>query len=81
MPKKNYDIFIKGIKTNYSNTRYSYFANFIHDNKTDFNKKQYKINLSTSEDYAIYYKTDSNIKITTAIKEVENVIKYQPPFF
>ena len=61
MSKKNYDIFIKGIKTNYSNTRYSYFANFIHDNKTDFNKEQYKINLSTSKDYAIYYNTDSNI--------------------
>ena len=61
MSKKIYDIFITGIKENYSNTRYSYFANFIHDNKTDFNKKQYKINLSTSEDYAIYYKTDSNI--------------------
>lgn len=60
MSKKNYDLFINGIKENYSNTRYSYFANFIHDNKTDFNK-QYKINLSTSEDYAIYYKTDSNI--------------------
>ena len=61
MSKKIYDIFINGIKENYSNTRYSYFANFIHDNKTDFNEKQYKINLSTSEDYAIYYKTDSNI--------------------
>ena len=60
MSKKNYDLFINGIKENYSNTRYSYFANFIHNNKTDFNK-QYKINLSTSEDYAIYYKTDSNI--------------------
>lgn len=61
MSKEKYDIFINGIKANYSNTRYSYFANFIHDNKTDFNEKQYKINLSTSEDYAIYYKTDSNI--------------------
>jgi hypothetical protein len=61
MSKKNYDIFISGIKQNYINTRYSYFANFIHDNKTDFNKNQYKINLLTSKDYAIYYKTDSNI--------------------
>lgn len=42
MSKKIYDIFINSIKENYSNTRYSYFANFIHNNKTDFNKKQYK---------------------------------------
>jgi len=61
MSKKYYDIFINGLKQNYVNTRYSYFANFIHDNKKDFNKKQYKINLLTSKDYAIYYKTDSNI--------------------
>jgi hypothetical protein len=61
MSKKNYDIFINGLKQNYVNTRYSYFANFIDNNKKDFNKKQYKINLSTSKDYAIYYKTDSNI--------------------
>jgi hypothetical protein len=61
MLKKNYGIFINAIKQNYMNTRYSYFANFIDNNKTDFNKKQYKINLSTSTDYAIYYNTDSNI--------------------
>jgi hypothetical protein len=59
--KKNYDLFITGLKQNYKNTRYSYFVNFIDDNKIDFNEKQYKINLSTSIDYAIYYKTDSNI--------------------
>ena len=61
MLKKNYNIFINAIKQNYMNTRYSYFANFIDNNKTNFNKKQYKINLSTSTDYAIYYNTDSNI--------------------